>query len=195
MNPLDLVIIAAMVFFIVRAIFRGFFREVGSLAGIVFGIWIAAVHHPQLTEYLKQYVPAGKILPLISFALLFAVVVVFCNLAGWGLKTIMKKLLFGWADRGLGAGLAILKGILVAYLVIVLLTFYVPSKSPLIAESKLAPLIIRSYHSIIGLTSPASYQNWKRKFLGETDEKAKMDGAVQRKLECLTSYNGFRKII
>jgi membrane protein required for colicin V production len=195
MNPLDLIIIAAMVFFIVRAIFRGFFREVGSLAGIVFGIWLAAVYHSQLTAYLNHYVPAEKILPLISFALVFAVVVVVCNLAGWGLKTIMKKLLFGWADRGLGVGLAILKGILVAYLVIVLLTFYVPSKAPLIAESKLAPLIIRSYHSLIGLTSPASYENWKRKFLGETDEKAKMDGAVQQTLENLTSHNGFRKII
>jgi len=195
MNPLDLIILAAMVFFIVRAIFRGFFREIGSLAGIVFGIWLAAVYHPQVTAYLKQYVPAGKLLPLIGFALIFAAVVVLCNLAGWGMKTIMKKLLFGWADRGLGVGLAILKGILVAYLVIVLMTFYVPSQAPLIAESKLAPLIIRSYHSLMGLGSPASYQNWKRKFLGETNDKAKTDGAVQRNLERPDSRHGFRKII
>ena len=30
MNPLDLIIIATMVFFIVRGVFRGFFREIGS---------------------------------------------------------------------------------------------------------------------------------------------------------------------
>jgi membrane protein required for colicin V production len=195
MNPLDVIIVAAMVFFIVRAVFRGFFREVGSLAGIVLGIWLGAVYHPQVTAYLKQYVPAGKMLPLISFALVFALVVVLCNLAGWGLKTVMKKLLFGWADRGLGVGLAILKGILLAYLIIVLLTFYVPSQAPLIAESKLAPLIIRSYDSIIGFKSPASYQDWKRKFLGEANDTPKTDGAAQRKLECHISRHGFRKII
>lgn len=195
MNPLDVIIVAAMVFFIVRAVFRGFFREVGSLAGIVLGIWLGAVYHPQVTAYLKQYVPAGKMLPLISFALVFALVVVLCNLAGWGLKTVMKKLLFGWADRGLGVGLAILKGILLAYLIIVLLTFYVPSQAPLIAESKLAPLIIRSYDSIIGFKSPAAYQDWKRKFLGGKNDAPKTDAAVRRKLECHLSQDGFRKTI
>ena len=184
MNPLDLIIIAMMVFFIVRAIFRGFFREAGSLAGVILGIWLAAVYHTQMTKYLEAYIPSGKILPLISFALIFVVIMVLCNLAGIGLKMVMKKLLFGWADRGLGIGLAILKGILLAYLAIVLLTFYVPSKAPLIAESKLAPLIIRSYRSIITFSSPGSYQNLKRKFLGEPK---KMDGAVQKKLEGLTS--------
>lgn len=175
MNPLDLIIVATMVFFILRAIFRGFFREMGSLAGVICGIWLAAIYHPQMTAYLEKYVPAGKVLPLVSFALIFAIVVVVGNLAGLGLKMIMKRLLFGWADRGLGVCLAILKGILVTYLVIVLLTFYVPSQAPLIARSKLAPLIIRSYQSVVSFTSPGSYQKWKRKFL---EEKSETNSAV-----------------
>ncbi|MBW2205067.1 MAG: CvpA family protein, partial [Deltaproteobacteria bacterium] len=40
MNLLDLIIIACMVFLIVRGIFRGFIREVGSLAGVILGIWL-----------------------------------------------------------------------------------------------------------------------------------------------------------
>ena len=80
MNPLDLIIIATMVFFIVRGIFRGFFKEIGSLAGVIFGIWIAAVYQPQMTEYLKTYIPTGRFLPLISLALIFFIVLVLCNL-------------------------------------------------------------------------------------------------------------------
>ena len=64
-----------------------------------------------------------------------------------------------------GAGLAVLKGVIITYLVIVLLTFFVPSKTPLIAESKLAPLIISSYQSIAGVISPGSYRNLRKKFL------------------------------
>ena len=55
-----------------------------------------------------------------------------------------------------------------AYIAIIILTFYVPSKAPLITESLLAPWIIRSYQSIVGLVSPDHYNNWKKKILGKT---------------------------
>jgi membrane protein required for colicin V production len=184
MNPLDLVIIAVMVFFIVRGIFRGFFREIGSLAGVILGIWLAVHYQPQMTSYLKAYAPTLKYLPLISFGLIFVIVLVLCNLAGLALKMMMKRLLFGWADRGLGVTLAILKGIVLTYLAIVLLTVFMPSKAPLMAKSKLAPLIISSYQSMVSLTSPGSYEKWKQKLLGE---KKETDSTVPKKSEDLTS--------
>ena len=174
MNLLDLIIVATMIFLIVRGIFRGFFREIGSLAGVILGIWLANVYQPQMTEYLKTYLPSAKFLPIISFAVIFAIVLVLCNVAGWALKMLLKKVLLGWADRTLGAGFAVLKGIIITYLVIVLLTFFVPSKAPLIARSILAPLIVSSYQSMVSIISPGSYQKWKRKFLGH----AKKIGAV-----------------
>ena len=97
---------------------------------------------------------------------------------------MMKRLLFGWADRGLGVALAILKGIILTYLGIVLLTVFMPSKAPLMAKSKLAPLIISSYQSMFSLTSPGSYEKWKQKILGEKKEKG---SAVPKKPEDLTS--------
>ena len=168
MNLLDMIIIATMAFFIIRGIFRGFFREIGSLAGVILGIWLANLYQPQMTTYLKEYLPSTAFLPFISFAVIFGLVLVSCNLAGWGLKMLLKKAFLGWADRTLGAGFAVLKGIILTYLVIVLLTFFVPSRTPLIAESELAPLIIASYQSMVSIVSPGSYQEWKRKLLGHT---------------------------
>ncbi len=60
-----------------------------------------------------------------------------------------------------GAGLAGLKGVIIIYLVIVLLTFFFPAKTPLIARSKLAPLIIVSYQSVVSLIPPHQYEKWK----------------------------------
>ena len=180
MNPLDLVIIAVMIFFIVRGLFRGFFRELGSLAGVILGIWLAVQYQPQVASYLKTYLPGLKYLSLISFGLIFVIVLVLCNLAGLALKMMMKRLLFGWADRGLGVSFAVLKGIILTYLVIVLLTVFMPSKAPLMAKSKLAPLIISSYQSMVGLTSPGSFEKWKQKLLGGKKETG---GAVPKKPE------------
>jgi len=189
MNLLDLIIIACMVFLIVRGIFRGFIREVGSLAGVILGIWLASLYQPQLTDFLKPFLPSGKFLPLISFALIFLVVLVFCNVAGWLLKKLAKKIFLGWADRTLGAALAVLKGVIITYFAIVLLTFFVPSKSNLIADSKLAPTIINSYQSIVGLLSPGAYQNLKKQFVGQ---KERIEKAILEKIEGATGTDGHK---
>ncbi len=170
MNTLDILIIGTMIFFIVRGIWRGFFREIGSLAGVVLGIWFANKLQPQMTLILRSHMPSVHFLPLVSFAGIFLLVLVGCNLLGWGLKALVTKVFLGWADRGLGAGLAALKGIVLTYLVIVLLTFFVPAKTPLIARSKLAPFIVSSYQSMAGLVSKGAYTRWKRNWLGGQKE-------------------------
>ncbi|MCP4669121.1 MAG: CvpA family protein [Deltaproteobacteria bacterium] len=154
-----------MIYFILRGLFRGFFKEIGSLAGVIIGIWLANAYQPHMTHFLGSFLPPSKYLPLISFAAIFTVIFVLCSLAGRGLKAAMEKVFFGWADRTLGAGLAVIKGVIIAYFAIVLLTIYVPSKAHLIPGSTLAPLVITSYQSVVGMISPGSYRGLKRKFL------------------------------
>jgi membrane protein required for colicin V production len=170
MNLLDIIIIVTMIFLLVKGIFRGFIREIASLAGIILGIWLANHFQPEMTDFLRTYLPTSQYLPLISFAIIFAFLLVLCNLIGWGLNIFFKKTFFGWVDKTLGGWLAITKGVILTYLIIVLLTFYLPTKTPLIAESKLAPLIIRSYQSMIRLISPDHYENWKKRILGDNEE-------------------------
>ncbi|MBW2609562.1 MAG: CvpA family protein [Deltaproteobacteria bacterium] len=174
MNLLDYIIIITMVYLIVKGIFRGLIREIASLAGIILGIWLANLFQPQMTDLLSPYLPSVRYLPLISFAAIFAAILILCNILGWGLKLLFKKLFLGWVDRTLGACLAIAKGVIITYLIIVMLTFFLPSKTPLIAASTLAPLIIRSYQSMISLISPNHYKNWKRKIMGKQKEIGKI---------------------
>lgn len=170
MNLLDIVIISGMLFLIVKGIFRGFFKEIGSLAGVILGIWLANHYHLQMTGYLKSYLPSTVFLPLISFAVIFASILVLCNLSGWMLKLLFKKVFLGWVDRALGAGLAIAKGVIISYVAIILLTFYLPITTPLIAKSKMAQLITVSSQSMIQLISPEHFQNWKKKILEKSKE-------------------------
>ncbi len=164
MNILDIIIIAAVIFFLIRGIFRGIVREIGSLAGVVLGIWSATAYHPQLTGLLKGFIPWGNYLPLIAFALIFLVVLVLCNVLGWLFKKFFQKIFLGWIDRILGACLALLKGIVLSYLLIVLVTFLAPQGSPLVTQSRLAPVIIESYQTMIGLIPPGFHEKLKKSF-------------------------------
>ena len=166
MNLLDIVIICTMFFFILKGILRGFLREVASLAGVVLGIVLANHFQPQMTEVLKAYVPSTGFLPIVSFALIFGVVLVFCNLAGYGLSLLFQKAFLGWVDRTLGAGFAVVKGVIITYLVIVILTFFLPAQTPLIAQSKTAPWIIGSYQAMTRLIAPDHYEKWKKRLMG-----------------------------
>ena len=168
MNILDYIILIPLLYLTIKGVIRGFIREVSSLAGIILGIWLGNLYQPEVSGLLYKFLPGTRFIPLISLSLIFIVVLILCNLAGWGLKLLFKKVFLGWFDRLMGGVFAVIKTIFLAYVAIIILTFYVPTKSPLIAESVLAPWIIKSYQSIIGLVSPDQYNNWKKKILGKT---------------------------
>jgi membrane protein required for colicin V production len=165
MNLLDIIIICTLVFLIIKGLLRGFIREIASLAGVILGIVLANVYQPLVTEKLRLVLHSTPFLPLIGFALVFAVVLVGCNLLGWLLKLGFKKAFLGWLDRFLGLCFALIKGVIITYLGIVILMFFLPSSTPLIAHSRLAPWINVSYQTMVGLIAPDHYQRLKKKFL------------------------------
>jgi len=180
MNILDIFIVCTMVFLLVQGILRGFLREVASLAGVILGILLGSHFQSQMTESLRAHVPDSSYLPLVSFALIFGLVLILCNVIGFALSHVFRKVFLGWLDRALGVWLALTKGVIVIYLIIVLLTFFLPAKAPLVARSRLAPWIIASYQSMIRFISPERYEKWKGWVLGE-DGKGGEDGSEQGK--------------
>jgi membrane protein required for colicin V production len=174
MNILDIIISGLVAFFLIKGIFRGFFREIASLAGVVFGIVIGNHYHPQMAAYLKAYIPLEQSLPLVSFIILFIAVIIVFYLVGLLLHGLFKRLLIGWFDRTLGICFALIKGIIISYLLLVLLTFFVPSTSPLIAGSKCARLVINTYQSMARLISPHIYREWTARISKESKKVEKV---------------------
>jgi len=179
MNILDIIIVAAVIFFLIRGVFRGIVREIGSLAGVVLGIWLANAYHPTLALLLKSFIPPGKYLPLIAFALIFLVVLLLCNLMGWFFKKLFQKIFLGWVDRILGACLALVKGIVLSYLIIVLITFLVPQDSSLVKQSRLAPVIISAYQAMVELIPKGSHEKLKKSF---EEQKSNLQGVFKGKI-------------
>ncbi len=170
MNVLDYIILIPLIYLTVKGIIRGFVLEAASLAGIILGVWLGNIFQPDVSKILSRFMSDSDFIPLISIAIIFVVTVILCNLAGWGFKLLFKKGILGWFDKLMGGVFAVLKTIFLSYVVIIILTFYVPAKAPLITESLLAPWIIKSYQSIVGLVSPDHYDKWKKKILGKTSQ-------------------------
>ncbi len=171
MSLLDIIAIAIMAFFILKGIYRGLIQEIASFVGIVAGIWMAYMLYPQMTAYLKaHHVPSGPYLSPLSFVVILSFVVLACNLLGWLLKLLFKKTAFGWTDRVLGAGFAALKGGLFIYVVIILLTFFLPTQTPLITESRTAQWVISSSQTLLHIISPENYEAWKEKITEKAEE-------------------------
>jgi membrane protein required for colicin V production len=177
MNILDIIIVGLIGFFLIKGIFRGFFREIASLAGVVFGIIIGNHYHPQMADYLKAYIPFEKYLSLVSFIMILLFTVILFNLFGIFLHRLFKRLLIGWFDRTLGICFALIKGIIVSYLIIVLLFWLMPT-TPLIVNSKMAPVVKASFEALRNLISPDLYKAWKKKIAEESKkaEKAISEG-------------------
>lgn len=174
MNILDLIILGLMTFFLIKGIFRGFFREISSLAGIISGFLIGNHYYHPMANLLRAHIPFERFLPLISFVILFILVVIVFNLFGLLLHHLFKRLFIGWFDRSLGVCFALTKGIIICYLLIVLLTFFMPSKNPLIVKSKAARLVIVTYQSMARLISPDLYKTWKKRISQESGKVGKM---------------------
>ena len=187
MNILDIFILCTLVFFVVQGIFRGFLREIASLAGVVLGIFLGSRFQPEATALLKAHVLDFHYLPVVSFVLIFAMVLVASNILGYTMSFFFRKAFLGWVDRGLGVWLALTKGVIFTYLIIVLLTFFLPAKAPLVANSRLAPWVVLSYQSMLRLISPEQYEKWKSRILGN-EEKAKTSAP-----ETLNRKNGQKR--
>ena len=82
MNLLDYIIIIVMIYLIVKGVLRGLIREVASLLGIILGIWSANLFQPHMSAFLRSYLPFDSYMPLLSFAVIFMVVLILCNLIG-----------------------------------------------------------------------------------------------------------------
>jgi membrane protein required for colicin V production len=91
MNILDYIILVPLLYLTIKGIIRGLIREVASLAGIVLGIWLGNIYQPEVTGILSRYLPETRFMPLVSLALVFILVLILCNLAGLGIRLILKR--------------------------------------------------------------------------------------------------------
>ena len=141
MNGLDWLILGMLAISILLAISQGFWMEVLSLAGAVVGYLLAAWEYQRVAAWYLPYVNAAWVANVAGFLTVFFSVVLLAGIAGRLLRWIFAEAGLRWFDRMLGAAFGVLRGGVIATVVVMALASFSPS-SPWLSGSRLAPYLM-----------------------------------------------------
>lgn len=157
MSVADWIIIAFLVFSIIAAALRGFFREAFGLAGLIVGYLLAAWQYQRLAGWFAPLVKSDWLGEIAGFLVIFFAVLILAGIAGRIAHWLMKKAGLTAVDRILGGVLGLLRGALVVAVVLTSMATFAPAARWL-AGSELAPYFLVGGRAAIWL-APSELRN------------------------------------
>lgn len=141
MNGLDIALFALLFFFFIRGIFRGFVKEVAGIAGLVAGFAVASLYFTVLSDYLKPFLQNPAYRHAVAFLILFIFFFMLVGLIGLVLDKLVKLTVSVVTNGLLGAVVGLLKGIVLAAVILMVVTAFVRSDTPFFKDSLTWPYL------------------------------------------------------
>ena len=123
-GALDIIILAIIAASAVWGIFKGFVRQIVSIAALLLGVWCAFKFTAYLSAQAKELLSlsiAQNTLHIIMFVVIFILVMILAHFIGKGIEGIVKLSMLGWLNRLLGFLFGALKATIIlsiaAYLI------------------------------------------------------------------------------
>jgi len=142
MNGFDLMVLVIVLFCMIRGAFRGLIREVSGIVAVIAGFYGAFNYYFMLSPHLEFLIHTPGIRHLVSFSVLFCSIVILVGLLAALIRQLMHVVFLGWVDRTFGLIFGTAKGVLIAAVLFIVLTAFVPSgTTSLINRSETAPYL------------------------------------------------------
>lgn len=139
MNFLDLVFCLLAAYFGLRGLMRGFFIELGGIAGVVLGFFMANRHHQELTPLVRSFINLPDWETFIAYLVIFAGCIVLVTLLAQLLHKLVPPMV-AWVNKLAGLLVGLAKAALICVVIFLVLSEYVPQSS-LITYSNSAPFL------------------------------------------------------
>jgi len=162
-NGLDIVFAVIIGLAIFRGLLRGMIQEISSLLALGVGLVLAGRYAHECTPYMQQMVGNPHVSAGLSYVGLFLASFIGVVLLGALVRKLMHAIFLGWADRMIGALLGLAKGVVLSCLILFALTFVLSPRSPLVAESKMAPYLNQVTQKMIVLVPQGLKQSFADK--------------------------------
>ena len=119
-------LLVILVLFLLRGVMNGFLTEFSGLLGLVGGLWYASSAYKDVAPYLANMIlnPAWR--DLVAYGLVFISVLLAVALLAHGLSKILSLSVLASMDKGLGAALGLVRGLVVCSALLVLLRHFLP---------------------------------------------------------------------
>ena len=135
MNYLDFSIISILCFCLISGIFTGLIGEMFSVTGVLAGFYAASTHYIEVARSLSYWMPDASRVKIWSFLSIFIGFLVAISILGRIVKSLLKINLLSSVDRTFGAGIGVIKGVLIVSVLLLTLTAFLPKNVSIIKNS------------------------------------------------------------
>ncbi|MEO0097638.1 MAG: CvpA family protein [candidate division WOR-3 bacterium] len=134
---LDILIILILIFGFFQGLRNGLVKSASGFLGLILGIFIANRFYPELSKHFGD----TRIMRVISFIILFLLVVFIFRFLGNVISEILKAIFLSWLDKLAGGIWGIFATFITIAFVIHLSLFFFPSLKKYYEKSKIAKRI------------------------------------------------------
>ena len=121
MNIVDIILLICFIPAVVQGFRKGLISQVIAIISIIAGVWLSFRFTSDASVWLAHYIQVSEqMLKVISFAIIFAAVIVVLALLGRLLEGAVKLVMLEWINRLLGVAFSLLKAGLIVGLAIML---------------------------------------------------------------------------
>ena len=110
-----------------------------SIVGVLAGFYAAYTYYPAIAKIFSHWMTHTANLNILSFLIIFCFVFFIVSILGVVVKYVLNIAFMGWFDRICGAGLGLIKGVLIVSVLLIIFTAFLPKGAPIIKGSILAP--------------------------------------------------------
>lgn len=167
LNSLDWVILAVVLISVSGSLLKGFARESISLASVVVGIVSASWLYSMTTDFFLPFAGSQDLAAILGFVTIFCGCLIAGALVSFFVHRFVRLAHLQWFDRLLGAAFGLIRGWLIAAVLVLLLTAF-PVKSASVQEARLAPFLLVSARVLI-LVTPQSLKDRFMEGYGEVE--------------------------
>jgi membrane protein required for colicin V production len=139
MNSFDVLVAVIICFCLIRGIFRGLIKEVSSIIGVLAGYYAGYTYYLYLAKFLSKWLSVPAYSKLISFLIIFCGIFIIISILGVIIKYLLSISFLGWVDRICGGGFGLIKGLLIASILFIVFTTFLPKNAPFVKNSLIAP--------------------------------------------------------
>lgn len=118
MNLIDFIILSVLCFFAVKGLVRGLINEASSLAGLLFGGWLAYRFHPLLSVPIKStlHLPA-HLSSFLAFVIILLITGISTHIIGNVITAALRLVMLGSLNRLGGVLIGVVEGALLLCMV------------------------------------------------------------------------------
>ncbi|MEJ6950018.1 CvpA family protein [Natronospora cellulosivora (SeqCode)] len=120
---IDILILLMFLYFIISGYHKGFIRQTSTILGILLALLISMNYYKDFIPLIESFISvAPEFYQFISFAILFIGINIFVHILGTIFKRVLDVLFLKPIDHAAGAVLGLVKGFLVSYLLVLMLS-------------------------------------------------------------------------